>query len=64
MWGSMSVVIAFASLGESGEGGRRGGTEEDNVVGNFPFHYFSFFLFLLFISLFITPLLELLFNKY
>lgn len=28
---------------ESGEGG---GEEEDNVVGNFPFHYFSIFFYL------------------
>jgi len=62
MWGSMSVVIAFASLGEKG-----GGEEEPRKTTWSETSLsitFLFFLFLLFISLFITPLLELLFNKY
>ena len=45
------MVIAFASLGESGEGGRRGGTEEDKTWSetslSITFLFFVSFIYLI-----------------
>jgi len=66
MWGSTSVVIVFASLARGGGEGRR--QEEDNVVGNFPFLFFNYYLicfpsFIIQLVSLATHLLDML-NKY
>jgi hypothetical protein len=50
MWGSMSVVIAFASLGESGGGEERGGRQRGRKLP-FPLPFYFFFISFIYLSI-------------